>query len=126
MDSQMSEQRTLCARFKKDATFLRLVVNMDETWVHFFKSETKQQTKDWRHSGSPTLKTLHAQICWRSSCFGFLVWPRSHFLNKDRIITENYCLTLLNILREKIYREDRYNGMLFLQDNAPNCTLPCK
>jgi len=29
---------------------------MDETWVHHFTPETKQQSKQWEHTGSPTPK----------------------------------------------------------------------
>jgi len=28
-------------------------VTMDETWLYHYDSETKQQSMEWRHSGSP-------------------------------------------------------------------------
>ena len=31
---------------------------MDETWVHHFTPETKQQSKQWKHFGSPPLKKV--------------------------------------------------------------------
>ncbi|XP_071084006.1 protein GVQW3-like [Haliotis cracherodii] len=34
--------------------FLKRFVTMDETWVHHFEPESKQQSKQWQHVTSPT------------------------------------------------------------------------
>ena len=36
------------------AKFLCRYVTMDKTWAHHFDSETKQQSKQWKHVTSPT------------------------------------------------------------------------
>ena len=36
--------------------FLWRVVTTDETWLHHYDPETKQQSMEWRHSGSPRPK----------------------------------------------------------------------
>jgi len=36
------------------AKFFRRYATMDETWAHHFDSETKQQSKQWKHVTSPT------------------------------------------------------------------------
>ncbi|UYV84691.1 hypothetical protein LAZ67_X003114 [Cordylochernes scorpioides] len=36
--------------------FVNRFVTMDETWAHHFTSESKQQSMQWRHSGSPPIK----------------------------------------------------------------------
>ena len=36
--------------------FLARFVTMDETWVHYFDPETRQQSMEWKHPGSPTPK----------------------------------------------------------------------
>jgi len=36
------------------AKFLRRYITMDETWAHHFDSETKQQSKQWKHFTSST------------------------------------------------------------------------
>ncbi|UYV72569.1 hypothetical protein LAZ67_9003782 [Cordylochernes scorpioides] len=36
--------------------FVNRFVNMDETWTHHFTPESKQQSMQWRHSGSPPPK----------------------------------------------------------------------
>ena len=33
--------------------FLSRLVTMDETWLYHYDPETKQQSMEWRHSGSP-------------------------------------------------------------------------
>jgi len=33
--------------------FLLRLVTMDETWLYHYDPETKQQSKEWQHSGSP-------------------------------------------------------------------------
>ena len=35
--------------------FLARLVTMDETWLYHYDPETKQQSMEWRNSGSPRL-----------------------------------------------------------------------
>ena len=49
---QPSEQ--LLEFFRLDPNdFLSRLVTMDETWLYRYDPETKQQSVEWRHSGSP-------------------------------------------------------------------------
>ena len=46
--------RTNLNLFEEDpANFLKRFVTMDETWVHHFTPEAKQQSKQWKQLGSP-------------------------------------------------------------------------
>ena len=36
--------------------FIKRVVTQDETWVHHFDPESKMQSKQWKHPGSPPPK----------------------------------------------------------------------
>jgi len=57
---QSSEQ--LLEFFDHDPNdFLSRLVIMDETWLYCHDSETKQQSLEWRHSGSPRPKKLRVQ-----------------------------------------------------------------
>jgi len=48
---QFSEQ--LLEYFRRDRNdFLSLLVTMDETWLYHYDPETKQQSVEWRYSGS--------------------------------------------------------------------------
>ena len=35
---------------------------MDETWLYHYDPETKQQSMEWWHNGSPRLKIFRLQI----------------------------------------------------------------
>ena len=69
---QSSEQ--LLEFFLRDPNdFLSRLVAMDETWLYHYDPETKQQSMEWRHSGSPCPKKFRVQnsagkvlasICW--------------------------------------------------------------
>jgi len=46
---------------------------MDETWLYHYDPETKQQSMEWRHSGSPRLQKIpSAKIRWKISRLDFL------------------------------------------------------
>jgi transposase len=61
-------------RFRWDPVgFFSLLVTIDETWIHIrvYDPETKEQSKEWKHSGSPRPKKFktqnHQASCWRLS-----------------------------------------------------------
>ena len=55
-----SEQRLKFFRHNPN-DFLSRLVNMDETWLHHYDPETKQQSMEWRHSDSTRPKKIRAQ-----------------------------------------------------------------
>jgi len=49
------------------------LVTMDETWLYHYDTETKQQSMEWRHSGSPRPKKFpSAKTRWKISRLDFL------------------------------------------------------
>ena len=49
------------------------LLTMYETWLYHYDPETKQQSMDWRHSGSPRPRNIpSAKIRWKSSRLDFL------------------------------------------------------
>ena len=57
---QSSEQ--LLEFFRHDPNdFLSRLVTMDETWLYHYDPETKQQSMEWWHSGSPRPKIFRVQ-----------------------------------------------------------------
>jgi len=56
---------------------------MNETWLYHYDPETKQRSKEWRHSGSPRLKRLRVQ----KSAGKFLA---STFWDQDGILLIDY------------------------------------
>ncbi|UYV72456.1 hypothetical protein LAZ67_9003230 [Cordylochernes scorpioides] len=96
--------------------FVNRFVTMDETWAHHFTPESKQQSMQWRHSGSPPPKKakpvpsagkVMVSVFWDSE--GVLLLD---FLNKAQTITGNY---YAKFRRGKLSRKIVYH-----QDNAPS------
>ncbi|UYV74088.1 hypothetical protein LAZ67_11002072 [Cordylochernes scorpioides] len=82
--------------------FVSRFVTMDETWAHHFTPESKQQSMQWRHSGSPPPKKaktvpsagkVMVSVFWESE--GVLLLD---FLNKGQTITGNYYANLVKQL----------------------------
>jgi len=99
---------------------------MDETWLYHYEPETKQQSVEWRHSGSPRLKKFRvhktagkvlASIFWDQD--GILLID---YLPKGQTINAEYYSFLLVQLKD-ILKEKRcgnfIKGVLFLHENAP-------
>jgi len=57
---QSSEQHLEFYRCDPNDFLLRLVT-MDEIWLHHYDPGTKQQSMEWRHSGSPRAQKLRVQ-----------------------------------------------------------------
>jgi hypothetical protein len=99
---------------------------MDKTWLYHYYPEAKQQSMEWRHSGSTRSKKFQAQKSrWKNSRLNFLVsrWhPPLHYLPKGQTINVEYYSSLLvqlkDILKEKCCGKVT-KGVLFLHDNAP-------
>jgi len=71
---QLSEQ--LLEFFRHDPNdFLSRLLTMDEPWLYHYDPETKEQSKEWRHSGfhlpPPQKKYPSAKIRWESSRLDF-------------------------------------------------------
>jgi len=79
---QSSEQ--LFEFFWRDPNdFLSQLVTMDETWLYHYDPETKQQSMEWRYSGSPCPKKFQVQ----KSAGKVLA---SIFLDQDTILLIDY------------------------------------
>lgn len=105
--------------------FLSRFVTMDESWVHHHTPESKQQSKQWKRSDSPTPKKakvvlstnkVMASVFWDAKGIIFV-----DYLPKSQTINSSYYCNLLRRLREEI--KEKRPGMLrkkvlFHQDNA--------
>ena len=106
--------------------FLSRLVTVDKTWLYHYDLETKQQSMEWRHSGSPhPQKFPSAKICWKISRLDFL-GPRRHppidFVPKGQTINAECYASLLIQLKDilKEIRRGKFSKVvLFLHDNAP-------
>jgi len=67
---------------------------MDETWLNRYDPETKQQSMEWQHSGSPRLKKLRVQKS-AGKVLASIFWDQDdilliYYLPKDQTINAEY------------------------------------
>jgi len=95
---------------------------MDETWLYHYDPKTKQQSMEWRHSGSPHPKIFRVQISAGKVLASIrFFWDQDailsiDYLPKDQTIKVEYYSFLLvqwkDILKEK--RHGKFTkGVLF-------------
>jgi len=115
--------------FRRDQNdFLSRLVTMEETWLYHYDPDTKQQSMEWRHSGSPRPAPKSSE--WKNPLEKFsprFFWDHdgillTDYLPKGQTINAEYYSSLLvqlkDILKEK--RRGKFTkGALFLHDNAP-------
>jgi len=98
-------------RFNKNKThFVHQFITMDETWIHHYTPESKQQSKQWREADCsapkktrlvPSAGKVIASVFWDAEGILFI-----DYLEKGKTITGEYYSNLLTRLDEKI-REKR-------------------
>jgi len=93
---RFSEQ--LLEFFRRDPNdFLSRLVTMDETWLYQYDPETKQQSMEWRHSGSPRPKKFRMQNPlekFSPRCFGIKT-ASSTFITFKRVKLSTRSITRL-------------------------------
>jgi histone-lysine N-methyltransferase SETMAR len=99
---------------------------MDETCLYHHDPETKQQSMEWRHSGSPRPKTFRVQKS-AGKVLASIFWDQddvlpTDYLPKGQTINAEYYSSLLVQLKD-ILKERRLGKVtkvvLLLHDNAP-------
>jgi len=82
---------------------------MDETWLYHYDPETKQQSVEWGHRGSPHPKKFRVQKS-AGKVLASILWDQDgilhiDYLPKGQTINTEYYLSLLvhmkDILKEK-------------------------
>ena len=53
MTRRVSDSKAFIRRHSRDKNFLNKIIAMDETWVHFYEPEGKQQSSVWKTAQSP-------------------------------------------------------------------------
>ncbi|XP_076667941.1 histone-lysine N-methyltransferase SETMAR-like [Andrena cerasifolii] len=111
---------------RSQAEFSRRFITMDETWVHHYTPEAKEQSKQWTERGEsapkkaktvPTAGKVMASVFWDAR--GIILID---YLQRGKTINGEYYANLLQRLSEEI-KEKRpqlaTKKALLHQDNAP-------
>ena len=115
-------------RFNKNKTDFvrRRFITMDETWIHHYTPESKQQSKQWTKAGCsapkktrsvPSAGKVMASVFWDAEGILFI-----DYLEKGKIITREYYSNLLTRLDGTYsWEKTRFakEKIIFHQDNAP-------
>jgi histone-lysine N-methyltransferase SETMAR len=93
-------------RFDKNKTdFVRRLITMDETWIHHYTSESKQQSKQWTEAGCsapketssvPSAGKVMASVFWDAEGILFI-----DYLEKGKTINREYYFDLVTRQDEK-------------------------
>ena len=93
-------------RFRKNkADFVRQLIMIDETWIHHYMPESKQQSNQWTEAGCSVLKkaksilsagTVMVSVFWDAKGVLYI-----DYLEKDTTITGEYYSHLLQKLDDK-------------------------
>jgi len=112
-------------------------VTIDKTWLYHYDPETKQQSMEWRHSGSPSPKKFRAQKSAGkvlASIFFFGGGDQDgilliDYLPKGQTINAEYYSSLLvqlkDILTEKRRPREGYQRCLVLARQCPGSLGTC-
>lgn len=110
--------------------FISRIVTCDETWVHHYDPETKQQSMEWRHKDEPSPRKFKREKTVRKvMCIFF--WDVegpivSHMVPAGQTVTARYYSNVLETVVTPALREKRrdlnINRMMFLHDNASSHT----
>ena len=105
------------------------LVTMDEVWLYHYDPETKQQSMEWRYSGSPrpapkNSDCKHPLEKFSPQFFGIKMASSSFFTfqrakTSSRSITHICWCNWRTLWRKNASRGKVAKGVLFLRDNAP-------
>ena len=120
---------TTFGTFRRDPNyFLSRLLTMDETWLYHYDPKTKQQSLEWRHSGSPHPKKFRMQKSVRKD-LASIFWDQDSillidYLPKGPTINAEYYLSLLMQLKD-ILKEKAHQGGLVLARQCPGSPGTC-
>ena len=106
--------------------FLRRFVTVDETWIHHYTPEIKEQSKQWTSPGEPAPRKAKTGPS-AAKVMGTVFWDSrgiifTEYLEKGRTITGQYYADLLDRFDAELMKKRPYlakKKVLFHHDNAP-------
>lgn len=124
---QMGAALTFLQRYHDEGEdFLNKIVTGDETWIHYENEETKEQSKQWMHTHSPSKPKKCKRTFSIRKCLATVFWDRKGVLLVElmergtTITAASYSVTLQR-LRRAIQNKRRgmlSSGVVLFHDNA--------
>lgn len=118
---QACQQNLLCLESEGDE-FLHNIVTADETWVHHYQPETKRQSMEYRHPGSPTRRKFKTQASM-GKLMATVFWDVSgvihvDFLEPGSTINADRYIQTLKDLKKRLGRVRTNKKIVLHHDNA--------
>ncbi|GFR70867.1 histone-lysine N-methyltransferase SETMAR [Elysia marginata] len=121
--------RELLAKFDEDGEdFLRQIVTGDESWVHHYDPESKQQSKEYRNKTSPSLKKLKVFSSARKVLLT-IFWDsegvvHTEFLEQGNTVNSTKYVNTLEKLKARLRQVRSETVSIIHHDNArPHTSL---
>jgi hypothetical protein len=111
----------------QDPHFHERVITGDEAWIYEYDPETKRQSAEWKHLGSPRTKKVRksrSKIKTMLIVFFDICGVVHHeYVPAGQTINAQFCVEVLKCLRERVRPELwAENTWIMHQDNAPSQT----
>lgn len=106
--------------------FFTRIITGDETWIHHWDPETKQESMQWKHLDSPPPRKFRTQPS-AGKVMATIFWDTEgviliDYLPPKTTVTGQYYAGVLRRLRDAVKEKRRgklSKGVLILHDNAP-------
>ena len=112
------DSREMVKLINSDSTVLDALVSWDESWIYCYDPETKRQSSQWKHAGSPRPKKARQSKSTHKLLmipfFDSTVMIYMHWIPTGQIVNKEY---YVDVLRE--FRKFKLGQWHFHLDNAP-------
>lgn len=126
-ESRVTNSYALLTRYNRDPEdFHFRLVTCDETWLYHYDPESKQESMEWKHMGSPRTKKFKASRSCKK-IMATVFWDSKGIIHIDYLphgttMNGEYYASLLKRVRQSVKDKRRgklRRGVLVQQDNAP-------
>jgi len=110
--------------------FREIVITGDEAWIYEYDPESKRQTEEWMHPGSPHTKKSARVVQKSRPCSSFFSDIRGvvhhEYVPAGQTVNAKFYVEVLKRLRERVRRAQpelwEEKARILRQDNAPSHT----
>ena len=121
------DSREMVELINSDPAVLHALVTCDESWTYCYDSETKRQSFQWKHAGSPRPKKARKSKCTHKLLmipfFDSTVMIYMHWVLTGQTVNEEYYVEVLREFRKRFRRKRpalfKSGQWHFHEDNAP-------
>ena len=121
------DSREIVELINSDPAVLDALVTCDESWIYCYDPETKRQSSQWKHAGSPRPKKARESKSTHNllmipffDCIGMIYM---HWVPTGQTVNNEYYVEVLREFRKRFHRKRatlfKSGQWHFHQDNAP-------